>query len=204
MQPVEYSSSEQTQVLRIHIDGEWSIGDFGDFFNDLEYLITIGSPHQEQLTQLLKFRILQSELIEGRFPFASPSDGDRQARMVVVRYFRQSHPALEKVKRISFASPGVVDIAGVGKLAKVIKDIIFGVTDRILDADMRAAKLEAQRQKNIKAMLANANQLIAIGNKLKMTDETKLILVREVLAIEHVLEGMVEKGKLKKVEIIDN
>ncbi len=117
----------ETTLIRFHIAGRWSADDFSHLLrtsNDIYNLSVVLS------ADLLRDPILRNEMF--------PMDRRTVRRLAATRVDR---PWMD-VAKISFASPGFIDLAGLDTVAGHIKDFALGLLDRYQDRPFRRLELQ--------------------------------------------------------------
>lgn len=151
-------------MLRVNIDGRWSAADFSKFFgsvDDLYSLLALIDIEKLESYEAGEFfyewsgRFLpQSKRSDRRWlryaqlltsldstPLITPSNREERALLLAYEGEQLS------VRRCHFASPGSIDLAGIGAALGHLKDIIIGLIEagpRRREISARAALLEHQ------------------------------------------------------------
>lgn len=151
-------------MLRIDIDGRWSAADFSNFFESVDELYSLlalidierfgsyeagdllyewsgrfSGPGKRPDRRWLRYAQLLASL--NSTPLITPSNREERALLLAYEGEQLS------VRRCHFASPGSIDLAGIGAALGHLKDIIIGLIEagpRRREISARAALLEHQ------------------------------------------------------------
>lgn len=126
------------QKLRMHISGEWWSRDFHTLFRDIEVIAKLAE------TNKTSFDLDGDWDIDSRIPVQvrdAPGSGNTEGNRRI------------QITRLSFASPGFTDLAGVGKILEQLRLFCeFCITkvlernDRKLENEEKKLRLEVLRQ----------------------------------------------------------
>jgi hypothetical protein len=105
-----------------------------------------------------------------------------------------------QVSSIEHSSPGVVDLAGLGRVVKEVRLFVDGVIDRVVHSPDRALAREEKKQDILAKKLANAKKLLELKDKHLLDQELARALLKEALSIDHFMEDKVLDGKLISVD----
>jgi hypothetical protein len=160
--------ASQNALVRIHIAGRWSADDFSQLLrtsNDIYNLSIILS------ADLLRSHALRDEMF--------PMDR-RKVRKLAARV--APRPWLD-VTKISYASPGSIDLLGLAAVVGHVKDFSLGLLDRYQSRDFRKLELKEKQRLAAKAVFDD-----------ELERSNKLALVRHA---ENELTLKTELGRLK-------
>jgi hypothetical protein len=158
----KFIMDESVKVLRIEIDGRWSVEDMVRSFSSLQDLYNLRLIIQVTHEDLRDFDSFYDEIIH--FP---PFRLSKKRRMFYQRFFVNpyfSTPTISlkskdlrklstllypqeqlKVSRIEYNSPGIKDIAGLGEIVGHVKDFILRIWELGIIA-RRQRKLENEER----------------------------------------------------------
>ena len=202
-------------LLRIEIDGHWSVSDFSQLFEEFEVLnLMAGYGIASQDEQQGRIYLDWYSAFSGRpMRFAPTWSRSYELEIETEDYFREialrkfmndltSIPDLQ-VRAMQFASPGFVDLLGAGRIVGHISKFILGITDRYLARGDRELAREQTKQKILKDKIANAEALLKLGSKIHMDPEAQRQLIRRALEIDEYIEGKLIDQKITAAREID-
>lgn len=140
----------------LYLDGEWSLDEFELFFrsfNDLYKLIAAFKLREGTVSQFIHVPV----------PFH---------RNRLNRVAREQDIHALRVLQIKYSSPGHIDLLGIGKVAEVVKDTVFGIADRIISTDDRELDRDKKFMENAN-LRARTTRKIANAN-LKLAHDAEL------------------------------
>jgi hypothetical protein len=205
--------------IRVKIDGEWSVEDFAQFFSSTGYLYAIFAAvdlETELKPKLDPYFDLPHFL---SYAGALPSSARRRFAHALVRaqagsislaspeFLKAPASSLMpdeylKVRRCFYASPGGIDLVGIGQAVGHVKDLILKMVDlkttgadrelktQILEQDLKAAGLKNLRdeigilkelgyaESDIRRMIAASRP--AVGSLANLADQGQLTFIEEV------------------------
>jgi hypothetical protein len=208
-------AEEDYGLLRVEIDGNWSISEFSKLFEELGMLnLMAGYGIASQDEQQGRVYLESYSVFSGRpMRFAPAWSRSYELEIETEDYFREI--ALKKfmndqtfipelqVRAVQFASPGFVDLLGAGRIVGHISKFILGITDRYLAREARALAREQTKQKILKDKIANAEALVKLSSKIHMDPEAQRHLIRRALEIDEFIEGQMIDQKIAAVREID-
>jgi hypothetical protein len=162
-------------ATRLYLDGQWSVDDFELFFrafNDLYRLIAAFTVEKGSVESFVRVPV----------PFH---------RRRLVRLAREQGIAALRVLRLNYSSPGQIDLLGVGKVAEVVKDTLFGIADRIINSQDRELDRERKFLENdalqVKTALERSESHFERAQNAKLHDlaiaEKKIAIERAAVAL---------------------
>lgn len=131
------AENDNPQAIRLFIDGHWTATELT--------LLLRGIDDIYNLAFILEAVRLPAFAREALFPI------DRRRIANVARALPGFMPL--SVPRISYASPGLSDLAGVAKALKHVKDLLLGLVDRGIQTRQRRLENEAREIANQKALV---------------------------------------------------
>lgn len=215
-----------SQLLRLNIDGNWTLDDFASTYEAIEQLYEFQAYclwanemgfHKSSSEHL--HRMMDAEFLL-RFPapfwgdqdttLESIADLTHRIRDVSRKQFPMHIPQRATVKRITYSSPGVTDIAGLGEIIGHIKDLIIKVTEMCLNRQHQkevARQLKIENDKSELEMvglrLTAIDQFIDVARKAGFTKKQIRTTIQSVDGKVDLIEGLVEQGKIKSIELIE-
>lgn len=108
-------------ATRLYLDGQWSLDEFELLFRSFNDLYRLIAEFTVKTGSVNAFVHVPAPFHRGRL--------NRVAR-------EQGIPAL-RVLRFNYSSPGHLDLLGLGRVAEVAKDTLFGIADRMISGEDR-------------------------------------------------------------------
>jgi hypothetical protein len=108
-------------ATRLYLDGQWNLDEFELLFRQFNDLYRLIAEFTVKAGSVNSFVRVPVPFHRGRL--------NRVAR-------EQGIPAL-RVLRFNYSSPGHIDLLGLGRVAEVTKDTLFGIADRITSREDR-------------------------------------------------------------------
>ncbi|MCK2056982.1 hypothetical protein [Methylobacterium sp. 37f] len=198
--------------FRLNLDGKWSAIEFAELLEHLQFLNDVARLRNHEVRDLQgnsyihvlpfidrrssynqRFRDLQFDL-EQESAYVR-----YQVRLFANEVSPQERDDLQIV-RMSLASPGNLDLAGFGKIAKEVRLFVEGIIDRF--SEDRKIETQLKRQKLVSAKIANANKILALGAKVDMPQADRQAILREVLDTDRFVETKVLEGKITDISSI--
>jgi hypothetical protein len=201
-------------VLRIEIDGIWTVAEFSKLFEEFEILNEMAAYGEGSQDEQSGRYLVRDAFYPGRpFRFSPAWTDSYDLEVKTEDYFREAAlrrfmnafteiPELQ-VRAIKFASPGFVDFLGAGRIVGHISKFILCVTDRYLGREDRALAREDKKQKILRQKIANAENLLKLGVKVHMDHEAQRQLVRRALEIDEYFESNLIDQKITAARQID-
>lgn len=207
------------QIVRIGIAGEWSVREFTELMSQLNFLSNVAalsgsSAYYSRLGGLLtSYRSFKAvSYIGGLFDSIFKPDSRRFKhetdrfhgglfRLQLDQWLRTSmNGAPTHVARIAFASPGVIDVAGVGKVVEQIRLFIKDIYDRAAQKRDQDIALQISAQELLKRKIANAHSLLKLGKAGGLDQDDVKLLVAQVLNADKFFSEKAASGKFISVE----
>lgn len=204
------------KTFRVSIDGTWSAQDFADLFSALNYLYSVFAAIEAEreskgeldyyLWEYFKFYPYgpMPERAWRRMTRAVMLARGSSTRLLDTEMLRAPWRALDpeeqlRVKRCSYASPGGVDLAGLGQATGHLKDVVVKLIDVKVTARERELRNQILEEDRRAAALRNMREEIAILKELGYSEvEIRKILSASRPAIES-LASLAEAGKITHV-----
>jgi hypothetical protein len=108
-----------------------------------------------------------------------------------------------EVRRISYASPGFTDLAGVGTVVGHIKDFIIKLIERRDSRRQRELNDERAALENDRIRLENARNFVALGRDLGYSETDLRLLAAHVDKKQEPLVRLIQQQKLRGVSTPD-
>lgn len=198
--------------MRVEISDGWSASEFSELFAQLNFLYEAARFGQVRIDGQSAHPFMPWWFRRRRWPeFAPYYDEESLEDEAILRHRMVermlSYASSEKVpspklevRRIEFASPGFVDVAGVGKVVKELRLFMTGILDRYLNKEDRKIARQAAAQDLLAKKIMNAENLLKLGEKAGLDPETRQSLVREILTADYYVEGKFITGKITNVK----
>lgn len=194
--------------LRIEIDGYWTSGDFAKLFAEMEMLnefaqfgeLTVDGQSAISLRLSRSRRIRENSFWP--FDYEAEVEAETAVAELLLKGVIRDYTGLVnelQVKRVSFASPGFVDLLGAGKVIGHISKFILGVTDRWIAREDRELARDHKRQTILKQKITNAENLLKLSKKAGLDPDTRRQMVRRVLESDSYFETKMLDGKITDV-----
>jgi hypothetical protein len=209
--------------LRLHIAGEWAAREFSDLFDaisalyEIQLILQLSAEELRQLEYLIEDSLFSRpgswspryrRLLHLGYPIFPPvgiaisslidDPATSKARVLV-----QDYEEL-KVRRISYASPGSIDLVGIGAVMGHIKDLVFKLVDRKDTRRKRELEDETQSLENEKLRLQNAREFVALAKDCGYSELEIRQLVSRVSTVQDPIARLVSQRKLEDVSENEN
>lgn len=200
--------TEHEGVLRISIDGRWSVSDFSTFFSRIEVLNELahfGQISVDGQTSLGVFRSRYASWFRYE-PFWSDAEFEMflegKAEEETVRDFIRevATPEPLRVRQVQFASPGHTDLGGIGKVIEQIRLFVMAIVERYDAKPDRALAREEKHQTIIAKKMANAEKLLGLAKKMGLDHQTRNMMVRQALELDRYVENQTLDGRITSIE----
>src|SRR5208283_3702640 len=208
------------EVMRIEMDGRWSAAEFGqalinisDLY-DIRLFLELLREDQRDLERFYEefmhfgpFRHRWRRRFWGAAPWGpGPSLGMLplldETQLSHLRRLFEPEERLE-VRRVSYASPGLADLAGIGAVVGHVKDLVIKLVDRRDTQRQRELSDERAALENDRIRLENARNFVALGRDLGYSDRELRLLVAQVDKKQEPLVRLIEQQKLRGVSTPD-
>ena len=104
------------------------------------------------------------------------------------------------IHRLEFASPGFVDIAGLGKIVEQIRIFLTDIYDRHTSREDRKITREIAEQELVAKKIANAEAILKLGKHAGLDKHSSRMLVAEVLKVDKFISDRTASGQLIGIE----
>jgi hypothetical protein len=212
--------NDETQVLRIGIDGRWEASEFAASLTALDRLYTLRfglSLEQDDLHYLSEL-YLDAPIP----PFPSPTRYLRSwAKLTPPAYLRSERTPLTSskrisavsrllepgerlvVQRVSYGSPGIKDLAGVGETVGHVKDLLVRLIDHWSTRRQRKLENDRRELENQQLQVEIAKQYVALAQELGYSKQEMRQLVSTVMHEQKPLMGLIASGKITSADTVD-
>ena len=106
------------------------------------------------------------------------------------------------VVHIEYGSPGVQDVAGIGKIVEVMKDFIEWIIEYCSSHKARKLDNEARALKNQELRIQNATRFVELAKQCGYRQADLRQLLPLVLEKQETFEGLAEHGKIVSAEVL--
>ncbi len=178
------------RIFRIHIASTWSASEMAELFKSAEIIYT-------QFTRFHSSELYRKIAQQQNQPETS-GNSDGKGSLLMVR-------------RVSFSSPGWIDLAGLGEVIGHVKDLILGLTDRIIERQDReqerqltAASIEAAMLDNYSKQLDLIDQTMNLVNRNDLNDATRSQILTQIMQAQRPIANGVAAGRILSVEALKN
>lgn len=201
------------------MNGRWSAHEFGQAFSaisdlyDLRFVLEVMRDEQREwenfyeeffhfgpLRKQWKLRARSRQIFPGLY-FPNQSVQLDTSRLDLLHEFLEPSERLE-VRKLSYASPGVSDLAGVGTIIGHLKDFVLKLIERRdakrqrdMNVEKTAVEIEAMR-------IENARNFVALGRDLGFSKLEMRKLISHADDKQEVLINLIEQKKLTGVSIV--
>ncbi|HWN08678.1 MAG TPA: hypothetical protein VNO50_05295 [Pyrinomonadaceae bacterium] len=206
------------EVLRIEMEGRWYAEELGSAASaiselyDLRFVLELMREDQrdwevfyDELMHFPPFRrqwkrkLMRQQLMPN--PFLPPSSVQFD-----VSQLSRLHEYLEpderlEVRRLSYASPGASDLAGIGVIVGHVKDFVFKLIDRHDTRRQRELNDERTAVEIERMRIENARSFVALGRELGFSESEMRKLAAHVDDKQEVLIRLVDQKKLTGVSL---
>jgi len=205
------------QLVRLDLDGRWSADDLGqslislsDLYDLRLFLEYVREDHRdwerfyEELMHFPPFRHRWKRRLSGWGPLPwAPGLGGvppvlDDAQLSRLSRLFEPEERLE-VRRISYASPGFSDLAGIGTVIGHVKDFVLKLVERRDSRRQRELNEERAALENDRIRLENARNFVALGRDLGYTETDLRLLVAHVDRKQEPLIRLIDQQKLRGV-----
>jgi len=201
---------DMADILRIRIARKWTADEFAELFSQVQFLADVALFSQLKIDGQTPIRFLWRRRSPRRQYFDSFVDAEEELkddyylrRADVREVLREYTPNIRndlEIRRLQFASPGLADLAGVGKVVEQVRIFLTDIMDRYLHSKDRELARQAAAQEILARKIRNAEALLKLGDKVGLDPESKRLLVSEVLSADYFLEGKVISGQVTAIE----
>lgn len=141
---------------RLYLQGKWSLDEFEVLFRSFNDIYRLIAEFTVKAGSVTSFVHVSIPFHRGRL--------NRVAR-------EQGIPPL-RVLRFNYSSPGHLDLLGLGKVAEVTKDALFGIADRIIGSEDRELDRDRKLLENVSLQAQTTREIT--DSDLKRTHDAEL------------------------------
>jgi hypothetical protein len=209
------------KTIRFNIEGRWTTHDFSEFFRSVTHLYSLNvliELERQDNQQLERYYMELREFSRmGPLPrrmwrtFARTGMLSDQVgeKLITASSLDRSFDFLEehehlRVRRCNYASPGNIDLVGIGQSVGHLKDLVTKIIDVRVQAPERNLRNEILEEERKSAALKNLREQIGILKELGYSEaEVRQIIAKSKPAIE-AISGLGERGLISEVKEIDS
>jgi hypothetical protein len=201
-------------ALRIRIASGWTAWEFAELLEDVQFLADVAAFSEAKLdgqTPMDFFTRRRQRRAAYHDVFGDVRHELRDnlyLRRADVHEFvkRYSNNRLSElqVHRLEFASPGLADLAGFGKIVEQVRIFLTDIIDRFLHTEDREIARGLAAQEVLARKLKNAEQLARLTDKVAIDPEMRQMLMAELLGVDKFIEGKVLNGQITGIETADD
>jgi len=194
--------------MKISIAEEWTVSDFGELMSQLQFLTDV----QGYFGISQEYRKGADDFFkhwQGAFG-SLPDDPDRDVaherklhqhfRIELQQFLKSGRVYSLRVKRFTFASPGSIDLVGVGRVVEQVRLFIKDILDRSDRKKGQEIKYAMAEQELLERKIKNAERLLKLGKSAGLDQERSRLLVGAILSSD---EFFREKEKSGQIAAID-
>jgi hypothetical protein len=191
----------EREIFRIKIAESWSVLEFEELMSSLQFLRNVallsdvGEAGLNPIVSLLKDRAERTAHFEPDSAFDYVATQFFRTQLQMVFRAAEEHYRLS-IHRLQFASPGVVDIAGVGEIVKQIRIFLTDIYDRHTSREDRKIAREIAQQELVAKRIANAEAMLKLGKHAGLDKQSSMMLVEEILKVDKFISHQAASGKL--------
>jgi hypothetical protein len=198
--------------MRFEIDSKWTALDFSGLMSQCQFLYDAALLVDMEFEGQPLLNLLSLDDSTDPSPFIVVDRAQRTPndllREFVVRLQVESiltavpHHHLE-VRKIVYGSPGIVDLAGIGKVIEQLRIFTTDIVDRVLHKEDRKIARELAQQELLAKKIANAKKLLKLGSKAGLNEKNVQALIAQVVLSDALLEHDVEQHRITSVRTLD-
>lgn len=200
-----WKTMTEREFLRLKIAESWSVLEFEELMSSLQFLRNIilvsdlGEAGLDPIVSLLVDRAQRTADIEPDSWFDYVATQFFRAQLQMVSTFAEENYSLA-IHRLEFASPGFVDIAGLGKIVEQIRIFLTDIYDRHTSREDRKITREIAEQELVAKKIANAEAILKLGKHAGLDKHSSRMLVAEVLKVDKFISDRTASGQLIGIE----
>jgi hypothetical protein len=186
-------------TLRFEIAENWSANDFAQFFSSVSWLYNL----RHYLQFALDFegrgpRILFGVGLE-QGAYSHPFWGRRYLDNDTLEKIALRAGHALRVKRIEFASPGSIDLVGLGEIAGHLKDFVLRLIERSDTAKARELADDRAELENDRLRLENARSFVALAKDLGWSETQIRNLMMQVDEKQEAIARLADRKQIISV-----
>jgi hypothetical protein len=211
--------NESTEIIRLEIDGRWSVSEMSrslahleDLYNLRLILETMQDEWRDwekfnmEFMHFPPFRKSFKRRMMSPFPFVypflqtpviplAPDELSKLSRMVFPN-------EQFEVRKIEYGSPGFKDLAGVGEITGHLKDFLVVLLDRWLNRKQRKLQDDEREIRNEGLRIENARQFVQLAKDAGYSEQDLRGLIRFVDDRQETFIHLIENSKIRKVYLL--
>lgn len=190
---VAISSTEPSiySVLRIELDGKWSLENMRLFFSYIQDIYNFG----------LTLELMRNLKEKADIIFDSTDERGRLAILTGSPWIIPKESSLQ-IQRIQYGSPGITDIAGLGIIIGHLKDFLIKVIELGVAKEQRKLENQERALNNQRLQIENVQSVIKLAKELGYSKSELKQLHNWVSIRNDGLVALTSEGKIKSVEIL--
>lgn len=213
---------DSRRSMRLRIAGNWTARNFSDLFTavsslyEIRFLLELAAQDLRDLEYLLEEGYFlrpgprgsrYRRLLRAGFPMMPISSAalfplTDENTMQQLRTFIHEEEALQ-VRKIEYASPGSIDLAGLGAVMGHIKDLVVKFVDRNDTKRKRHLEDERLSLENERLRIENAREFVALAKDCGYSEVEIRQLVSRVDDVQDPIERLAAQHKLTDVVDVD-
>ena len=200
------------------IAGDWTVPEFAELMSQIQLITdvsdflsanmsvfqsTIGLPDRSK--EFFERWVGNSKLLETEIfaEWSSRTMGSQfraEYRQLIKGMYFGSPLQVEKVQ---FASPGSIDLAGVGKTVEQVRLFIKDILDRIDARQSRRIKNLIEAQELLQKKIENAQRMITLGNSVGLDEQQIKVLVAGLVNADAFFADKAVNGQVTAIQKIE-
>lgn len=212
--------NDETQVLRIGIDGRWEATEFASSLNAIDRLYTLRfglAMEQEELRDLrelyfngpvppfpssMRYLRRWAELTPTMLRHPQWTPLTSASRVTAVSKLLEPRERLV-VQRVIYGSPGIKDLAGIGEIVGHVKDLLIHLIDHWSTRRQRDLENNRRELENQQLQVEIAKQFVELADGLGYSKREMRQLVSEVIYEQKPLLDLIAAGKITSADTVD-
>jgi len=197
-------------TVRIRIAGHWTALEFAQLLSDVQFLAEVAAFSDVKLDGQTSMELFtrRQQRRSGYYEFFGDVRDELRDQLYMrradvqdfVRRYAIKNIELLQLRRVQFASPGLADLAGIGKIVQEVRIFLTDIIDRFLHAKDRAIARDLAAQEVLASKLKNAERLAKLMDKVAINPEMRQMMLAEILGVDQFIEGKILDGKITGFE----
>jgi HAMP domain-containing protein len=212
--------NDETQILRIGIDGRWEASEFATSLTALDRLYTLRFALAMEQDDLRDLRELYLDAPFPPFP-SSMRYLRRWAKLASPTFLQPERTPLTSatritavsgllepgerlvVQRVIYGSPGIKDLAGVGEIVGHVKDLLVRLIDHWSTRRQRKLENDRRELENQQLQVEITKQFVGLAQELGYSKHEMRQLVSAAMHEQKPLVGLIASGKITSADTVD-
>lgn len=213
--------NDETQVLRIEIDGRWEATEFVAALSAIDRLYTLRfglALEQEELHDLREIYlnarvppVLSSvrylrrgqELDPTILPFPEWTPVTTASRITAISKLLEPSERVV-VQRVIYGSPGITDLIGISPIVGDIKDLLVRLIDHWSTRRQRDLENDRRELENRQLLVENAKRFVDLASDLGYSKREMRQIVSTLMQELKPLMGLIAAGKITSADTVDD